>query len=61
MTVRTEAPRSVAARPTWKAVAIPSEHGGWGLTGEPIALGLLLVFSWAGAAIGAAAMLAFLA
>jgi hypothetical protein len=42
-------------------VAIPSEHGGWGLTGEPIVLGLLLVFSWAGVAIGAAAMLAFLA
>jgi hypothetical protein len=42
-------------------VAIPSEHGGWGLTAEPILLGLLLVFSWAGVAIGAAAMLAFLA
>lgn len=61
MSVRTEARRSVATRPTWKAVAIPSEHGGWGLTGEPILLGLLLVFSWAGLAIGAAAMLAFLA
>jgi hypothetical protein len=42
-------------------VAIPSEHGGWGLTAEPIVLGLLLAFSWPGAAIGAAAMLAFLA
>jgi hypothetical protein len=42
-------------------VAIPSEHGGWGLTAEPIVLGLLLAFSWAGVAIGAAAMLAFLA
>ena len=61
MSVRTAAPRAVAARPTWRAVAIPSEHGGWGLTGEPIVLGLLLVFSWAGVAIGAAAMLAFLA
>jgi hypothetical protein len=61
MSVRTAAPRTVVTRPTWKAVAIPSEHGGWGLTGEPILLGLLLVFSWAGVAIGAAAMLAFLA
>ena len=61
MSVRAETPCTVATRPTWKAVAIPSEHGGWGLTGEPIALGLLLVFSWAGVAIGAAAMLAFLA
>ena len=42
-------------------MAIPSEHGGWGLTAEPILLGLLLAFSWAGVAIGAAAMLAFLA
>jgi hypothetical protein len=42
-------------------VAIPSEHGGWGLTAEPIVLGLLLAFSWPGVAIGAAAMLAFLA
>jgi len=48
-------------RATWKTVAIPSEHGGWGLTAEPILLGLLLAFSWPGAAIGAAAMLAFLA
>jgi hypothetical protein len=61
MSVRTAGPRTVATRPTWKVVAIPSEHGGWGLTGEPILLGLLLVFSWAGVAIGAAAMLAFLA
>ena len=61
MNARTAAPSAVAARPTWKTVTIPSEHGGWGLTGEPIALGLLLAFSWAGVAIGAAAMLAFLA
>lgn len=39
---------------------MPTEHGGWGLTAEPIALGLLVAFSWPGAAIGAAALLAFL-
>ena len=50
-----------AGRSTWKAVAIPSEHGGWGLTAEPILLGLLLAFSWPGVAIGVAAMCAFLA
>jgi hypothetical protein len=44
----------------WRAVAVPSEHGGWGLTAEPIALGLLVGFSVAGLAIGTAAMLAFL-
>jgi hypothetical protein len=48
-------------RPQWRAVAVPSEHGGWGLTLEPVLLGLLVRFSWAGLAIGAAAFLAFLA
>jgi hypothetical protein len=50
-----------ATRSAWSTVAIPSEHGGWGLTGEPILLGLLLAFSWSGVAIGAAALLSFLA
>lgn len=50
-----------SARSAWSTVALPAEHGGWGLTGEPIALGLLLAFSWGGVAIGVAAMLAFVA
>ncbi|RLE22124.1 MAG: hypothetical protein DRJ50_08160, partial [Actinobacteria bacterium] len=53
-------PSAGGDRSPWRSVAIPSEHGGWGLTGEPILLGLLLAFSWAGAAVGAAALLAFL-
>ena len=61
MSVGTATSRAAAERSTWKAVAIPSEHGGWGLTAEPVLLGLFLTFAWAGAAIGAAAMLAFLA
>lgn len=58
---------SVAAGPAprqrsaLKAVALPSEHGGWGLTGEPILLGLLLAPSWAGLLIGMAGMVGFLA
>lgn len=44
----------------WRAVAVPSEHGGWGLTLEPVLLGLLVAFSWSGVAIGIAALLAFL-
>jgi hypothetical protein len=44
-----------------RAVTIPSEHGGWGLTAEPVLLGLIVAPSIAGAAIGAAAVLAFLA
>lgn len=47
-------------RSLWKSVALPSEHGGWGLTLEPILLGLLVARSSAGALIGVAALLAFL-
>ncbi|MGZ4715358.1 MAG: YwiC-like family protein [Acidimicrobiales bacterium] len=42
-------------------MALPAEHGGWGLTLEPVLLGLLIAPSVAGVAIGAAALLAFLA
>lgn len=51
---------TVDERPLWRVVSIPSEHGGWGLTLEPVLLGLLLAFSWPGAAIGSAAFIAFL-
>jgi hypothetical protein len=51
---------SSGVRPAWRTVAVPSEHGGWGLTLEPALLGLLVAWSWAGLAIGLAAMLAFL-
>jgi len=44
-----------------RAVAVPAEHGGWGLTLEPILLGLLVAPSGAGVALGAAAFTAFLA
>jgi hypothetical protein len=47
-------------RPLWRSVAVPSEHGGWGLTAEPVLLGLLVAFSWSGVAIGTATVLAFL-
>ena len=47
-------------RSPWRVVALPSEHGGWGLTCEPVLLGLLLAWSWPGLAIGVAALLAFL-
>ena len=48
-------------RSLWRAVAVPTEHGGWGLTLEPVLLGLLIAFSWPGLAIGLAAFVAFLA
>lgn len=54
---------ATAARPVapWRQVAIPTEHGGWSLTAEPVVLGLLVAWSWPGAALGVAAMLAFVA
>lgn len=46
-------------RPAWRAVAVPSEHGGWGLTAEPALLGLLVAPSVAGALLAVAALVAF--
>jgi YwiC-like protein len=48
-----------AVRSRWRSVALPSEHGGWGLTLEPALLGLLVAPSAAGGAIALAALLAF--
>lgn len=46
---------------TLRSVAMPTEHGGWSLTLEPVLLGLLVAWSWPGLALGFAALLAFLA
>ena len=58
---RSAAPRPPAPRSQWRAVALPAEHGGWGLTAEAVLLGLLVRPTWAGAAIAAAALLGFMA
>jgi hypothetical protein len=42
-------------------VAVPTEHGGWGLTAEPVLLGLAVAPSVAGVCLGVAAIVAFLA
>lgn len=44
-----------------RSVAVPTEHGGWSLTLEPVVLGLLVEPSWAGLALGLVALLAFIA
>ncbi len=44
-----------------RSVAVPTEHGGWSLTAEPVLLGLLVAWSLPGLALGLAAMLAFVA
>lgn len=43
-----------------RAVALPTEHGGWGLTVEPALLGLLVAPGVAGALLATAAVVAFL-
>ncbi len=57
-TVQTASPSG--DRAMWRAVAMPSEHGGWGLTLEPVLLGLLAAWSAGGVALGVAAFGAFL-
>ncbi len=53
-----------AARPVGdvplRRVAVPSEHGGWSLTLEPVLLGLIVAPSSAGLALAGAALSAFL-
>lgn len=43
-----------------RLVALPVEHGGWGLLGAPLLLGLMLKFSMAGGFLGVAALAFFL-
>lgn len=43
-----------------RSVAVPSEHGGWSLTLEPVLLGLLVAPSWPGVLLGVLALLGFL-
>lgn len=45
----------------WRAVALPPEHGSWGLVGEPVVLGLLVAASWPGLLIALGAVAGFLA
>jgi hypothetical protein len=46
---------------SWRSVGLPSEHGGWSLTGEPALLGLVVRWSLPGLALGVAAVMAFMA
>lgn len=52
---------TAATRSTVRSVAMPTEHGGWGLTLEPGLLGLLVAPSIAGVCLALAAMVAFTA
>ncbi len=48
-------------RSTLRSVALPTEHGGWGLTLESVVLGLAVRWSAPGVCLAVAAFLAFLA
>lgn len=62
MTTTTTTARVVPSeRRPLRSVAVPSEHGGWGLTTEPGVLGLLIAPSLAGTCIALGAVIAFLA
>src|SRR5262245_53416510 len=43
-----------------RPLALPPEHGSWGLVFEPIILGLAIVPTWGGAAVAVAAVFSFL-
>ena len=59
MTVSPSADGTGTLRSTVRSVAMPTEHGGWGLTLEPGLLGLLLAPSVSGLCLALAAMIAF--
>jgi 4-hydroxybenzoate polyprenyltransferase len=44
-----------------RSIALPTEHGGWGFTLEPILLGLLVAPTWAGLGLAIATAAVFLA
>lgn len=44
-----------------RSIALPTEHGGWGFTLEPILLGLLVASTWAGMGLAVATLAVFLA
>lgn len=52
---------TTAPRSPLRSVAVPAEHGGWGLTIEPALLGLLVRWSVPGLCLALAAVVAFVA
>ncbi|MFV9672356.1 MAG: YwiC-like family protein [Acidimicrobiia bacterium] len=57
----TDGGQSAVGRPRIRSIALPTEHGGWGFTLEPILLGLLVAHSATAWEISAAALGIFLA
>lgn len=61
MTATESTHEAPVARSPLRSVALPAEHGGWGLTVEPGILGLLVAPTAAGLCIAVGAVVAFLA
>jgi hypothetical protein len=61
MTAHAEPSAEQVRSPRLKSVALPTEHGGWGLTIEPGVLGLLVAPSLAGLCLAFAALVGFIA
>jgi hypothetical protein len=59
--VRPQVSAGTATGAPWRSVALPAEHGGWGLLAEPVLLGLVLAPSGAGACLALGALCGFLA
>ena len=53
-------PTKQKARPRWRSIALPTEHGGWGFLLEPLLLGRLVAPSAAGLLLLVATVAAFL-
>jgi YwiC-like protein len=60
MSETTPPAHAAAAELNLKSVALPVEHGGWGMLGEPLVLGLLIAPSAAGLGVALASLAAFL-
>jgi hypothetical protein len=55
------APPQPGTRSVLRSVAVPTEHGGWDLTLEPVVLGLVIFPSGAGLCLASAALVGFMA
>jgi hypothetical protein len=58
--ISSEGRAAAAGAVPWRNVVLPAEHGGWGLSAEPVLLGLVPAPSLAGVCLGLATLTGFL-
>ncbi len=61
VTLRPDRKAQHISRSTLRSVVVPTEHGGWGFTLEPVLFGLLVAPGWPAAGLGIATFATFLA